>query len=128
MPTYTVHFRNDQDYATRTFKAGTPAQALADARAFYEEHDWELQFVTYDSGHGVNEILVEDRRGAEVAVWRDEDLWLRLAAAELLDALKQALAALNAAPRFAVPGLGTDSYAIAALCDRAIALARPPAS
>jgi hypothetical protein len=39
----------------------------------------------------------------------------------LLEALEQAVAALNTAPRFRVPSLGTDSYAIAALIDRAIA-------
>jgi len=33
--------------------------------------------------------------------------------------LKQAREALNTAPRFDVPGLDTDSYAIAALCDDA---------
>lgn len=42
----------------------------------------------------------------------------------LIAALQQALAALNSAPRFRVPSLGTDSYAIAALCDRAIAGAK----
>jgi len=39
----------------------------------------------------------------------------------LLEALEQALAALNTAPRFRVPSLATDSYAIAAFCGRAIA-------
>ncbi len=42
----------------------------------------------------------------------------------MLVALQQAVAALNTAPRFKVPGLDTDSYAIAALCDRAISKAR----
>jgi hypothetical protein len=45
-------------------------------------------------------------------------------APDLLAALEQAVAALNTAPRFAVPSLDTDSYAIAALCDRAIAKAK----
>ena len=40
------------------------------------------------------------------------------AAPELLKALKQAVMALNVAPRYAVGG--TDSYEIASLCDRAI--------
>jgi hypothetical protein len=42
----------------------------------------------------------------------------------LLDALQQAVAALNTAPRFAVPSFDTDSYRIAALCDLAIAKAK----
>ena len=46
------------------------------------------------------------------------------AAPELLAALDQAVKALNTAPRFHVPVLGTDSYKIAALCDRAIAKAK----
>jgi hypothetical protein len=46
------------------------------------------------------------------------------AAPDLLAALTQAVAALNTAPRFSVPCLGTDSYAIAAICDRAIGKAR----
>ena len=46
------------------------------------------------------------------------------AAADLLGAIAQAVAALNTAPRFRVPSLGTDSYAIAALCDAAIAKAK----
>jgi hypothetical protein len=45
---------------------------------------------------------------------------LRLAARDLLNAVQKAVAALNTAPRFAVQHLDTDSYAIAAECDRAI--------
>ena len=38
----------------------------------------------------------------------------------LLEALQQALTALNTAPRFRVPSLETNSYKIAAICDAAI--------
>jgi hypothetical protein len=58
--------------------------------------------------------------GKEPAV----DLRLNLAAPALLAALQKALAALNTAPRFDVPCLGCDSYAIAAEAERAIAAAR----
>jgi hypothetical protein len=54
----------------------------------------------------------------------DDDMRLRLAAGDLLAALEQAVQALNTAPRFRVPHLGTDSYKIAATCDRAIAKAK----
>lgn len=47
------------------------------------------------------------------------------AAPEMLDALKLAQRALNTAPRFRVGD--TDSYAIAAVVDKAIAAAPPPA-
>jgi hypothetical protein len=40
--------------------------------------------------------------------------------ADLLAVLQQASAALDTAPRFRVPSLGTDSYRIAALCDAVI--------
>jgi hypothetical protein len=46
-------------------------------------------------------------------------------AADLLAVLQQASAALDTAPRFRVPSLGTDSYRIAALCDAAIKRAVP---
>jgi hypothetical protein len=49
---------------------------------------------------------------------------VRDAAPELLHALEQAREALTAAPRFDVPGLESDSYAIAANCDHAIAKAK----
>ena len=47
------------------------------------------------------------------------------AAPDLLAALKLAVTALNAAPRFRVPSLSSDSYRIASICDRAIAAAEP---
>jgi len=62
--------------------------------------------------------------GVGFAQWRDEDLSLQLAARDLLAALTRALAALNTAPRFRVAGLDTDSYAIAAECEKAIAMAK----
>jgi ribosomal protein L37AE/L43A len=43
---------------------------------------------------------------------------------DLLDALQQALTALNTAPRFAVPALSTNSYAIARNCEQAIKASR----
>jgi hypothetical protein len=128
MPTYTATFRTDAEYARHDFKAATPAEALALARAFYDDHTEELYFESYDSGMEVDEIEISGPDGSELAVWQDEDLALHLAASDLLEALQQAVTALNAAPRFAVPGFDTDSYDIAALCDQAIAKAKPPKS
>ena len=120
MTTYTAYFRNDAKFAPREFEAATPEEALALAK----QHDWsDLWFEPYD-GMSVNEIEICDEDGNELAVWLDDELRLRLAAQEMLDALEQALAALNQAPRFKVPGLSTDSYRIAAICDKAIAKAK----
>ncbi len=43
---------------------------------------------------------------------------------DMLTALEQAIETLNTAPRFPVPGLLSDSYKIAAICNRAIAKAK----
>ncbi len=47
---------------------------------------------------------------------------------DLLAALEQAVEALNTAPRFKVPGLDSDSYRIASVCDAAIRKAKTGAS
>lgn len=44
--------------------------------------------------------------------------------AVLVNALEQAVQALNTVPRFPVPNLLSDSYKIAATCDRALARAK----
>jgi hypothetical protein len=88
MKTYTAYFRTDADWADKTFKAKTPEQALAQARAFHDEHDGELLFQEYDGGLPLNEIEIVSPEGDELAIWRDKDLWLRLAAQDLFDALE----------------------------------------
>jgi hypothetical protein len=93
MTIYTATFRTDADYAERTFKARTPERALALARAFHDEHTEDLMFESYDGGMPVNEIEISGPEGSELAVWRDEDLRLRLAAGDLCDALETQIAA-----------------------------------
>ena len=88
MTTYTAQFHTDADFAERTFEADTPEQALTLARAFYDEHTEDLTFESYDSGMPVNEIEIADDEGTRLAVWQDDDLRLRLAAADLVDALE----------------------------------------
>jgi len=56
----------------------------------------------------------------EVMAEAEANARLVAAAPDLLEALEQAVQALNTAPRFAVPHLSTDSYQIAAFCDHAI--------
>jgi hypothetical protein len=87
MTTYTVNFASDAEFASRDFDADTPDQALALARKLYEDDPSALWFEHYD-GMDVNEILVYDADGKEVAAWYDDDMRLRLAARDLLDAVK----------------------------------------
>ena len=126
MPIYTAYYRSDQDWTSRDFEASTPAEALALARNFYDERSLELDnFRSHDEVASVNVISIESSACIELALWLDDDLRLRRAAPDLLAALEQAVTALNRVPLFRVPSLDTDSYAIAATCDRAIARARP---
>jgi hypothetical protein len=87
MPTYTAEFRTDADYATHTFKARSPQHALKKARAFHDER-YELMFQSYDGGHPLNEIALRDAYGNQVALWQDDELRLRLSAADMLEALE----------------------------------------
>jgi len=88
MPTYTAEFRTDADYATHDFSARSPRDALKQARVFCDERAEDQIFESYDGGHPVNEITVRDIKGHEVALWQDDDLRLRLAAADMLEALE----------------------------------------
>jgi hypothetical protein len=88
MTTYIAQFHTDADWAERTFDANTPEQALTLAQVFYDEHTEDLKFESYNSGMPVNEIEIADGEGNRLAVWRDDDLRLRLAAPDLRDALK----------------------------------------
>ena len=86
MTTYTAYFRTDAEYAVALIEADTPEQALVLAR---EDHSLELCFQSY-GGLDVNEIAIYadgDDELDELAVWRDEDMCLRVAARDLLDAL-----------------------------------------
>ena len=47
-----------------------------------------LDFQSYDGGGGVEHIEIRSADGRTVAEWRHEDLKLRLAARDLLDALE----------------------------------------
>jgi hypothetical protein len=87
MTTYTAYFRTDAEFAYYDFEAETLEQALALARKLYEDDPSELDFETYDGGMPVNEIAIRDADANELAVWQHDDLTLRLAARDLLDAL-----------------------------------------
>ena len=95
MKTYTAEFRTDINYATREFPARSPRDALKKARAFSDSHADALSFEHYSGAHPVNEIAVSDAEGDEVALWQDEDLRLRLAAGDMLDALELCVECLS---------------------------------
>jgi hypothetical protein len=88
MPTYTAHFFTEADYAETTIKAASPTRALQRARQIESEETETLDFQSYDGTNGIEriEIWAADRR--TVAEWQSDDLRLRLAAGELLEALE----------------------------------------
>jgi hypothetical protein len=92
MKTYTAYFRSDADFATRDFEADTPEQALELARRFYDDDPSDLMFESYIDGMPVNEIAIKGDDHNELAVWLDEDLRLRLAARDLLEAAELVVA------------------------------------
>jgi hypothetical protein len=86
MTTYTVHFRNYTAFASHDVQAKTPKQALARARKLLAEDKLDLWFEHYDATSDVNEIVVSDADGTELAFWHDDDMRLNMAAQDLLDA------------------------------------------
>ena len=92
MTTYTAYFRTDSETATHEIEADTPEQALSNAQELYANDPSELWFEPYDGGMPVNEIAVIDDDYEQVALWLDDDLRLRLAAQDLLDALEELVA------------------------------------
>ena len=113
MTTYTAYFRTDAEFATRKIKAATPEQALRKARRFYDNDPLDLMFESYDGGMPVNEIAIADADDDEVAVWHDDDLRMRLAACDLLDALEAMIDRDDAESVFATPVLNQARAAIA---------------
>jgi hypothetical protein len=85
---YQAYFYSEHQWGRRDFDAETPEQALALARCFAEEKWDVLALDYYEAGDSpVNEIEVCDEDYNSLAMWRDDDLRLRLAARDLLDAL-----------------------------------------
>ena len=98
MMTYTASFRTDTQFAVCDFEAATPEDALQMARALAERDPDALDFEHYDSPMPLDEIEISDPAGDGLAVWRSDDLRVRLAARELLEALQEVEAWLQKAP------------------------------
>jgi hypothetical protein len=92
MTTYTAYFRTDAEFATCEIKAATPEQALKKARRLYDRDPLGLEFESYYEAMPVNEIAINDANNHELAVWLDEDLRLRLAASDVLEAAELVVA------------------------------------
>ena len=93
MTEYRVYLRSDIQWTMRKFKARSPKHALRLARRFADEHFYDLDFEDYDANScSINEIGVSDEQGNELAVWYDDDLRLRLAARDLLEAAEKVVA------------------------------------
>lgn len=89
---------------------------LGDLMHWSEQHDFDFDLALDRArGHFEAELLEELPPPPDAE---------EPSAPELLAALEQAVAALNTAPRFAVPSLDVDSYQVASICDRAIAKAK----
>jgi hypothetical protein len=88
MPTYTVCFYTEADWAETTIKARTPTRALAAARCIADDEVYELNFQSYDSTNGIERIVIMASDGRTVADWKSGDLHLRLAASALLKVLE----------------------------------------
>jgi hypothetical protein len=93
MTTFSVYFRTDCNYAFHDIEADTPERALALARQLCDSGDiyHEASFDSYDGRAPINEIEVCHEDGEGLAVWQDDDLILRLAAADLLSAAEKIL-------------------------------------
>jgi hypothetical protein len=87
MTIYTACFRTDAQRANFDFAADSPDQALQLAHDLWMREPERLDFEAYDMAMLVNEIEISGPEGEKLAVWRDADLRLRLAAPELLAAL-----------------------------------------
>jgi hypothetical protein len=90
--TYIVYFRSDLQWGRRDLKAGTPEQALAEARRLAKK-DWDALDLDYfePCDCPVNDIEVL-YRNTTVAVWLEDDMRLRLAAPDLLAAAEKVVA------------------------------------
>ena len=92
MTTYIAYICTDAGFTTHHFDVDTPEQALALAQRLNDDDPSQLCFEPYDPGMPVNEIAICDSDDNELAVWRDEDLILRLAARDLLEAAQLVVA------------------------------------
>jgi hypothetical protein len=90
MQTFQVYFRSDAQWGRRDIVAADPAKALEIARKLGEDYPDELDY--YEACDcPINEIEVCDKEYNQLAVWHDDELRVRLAARDLLQAAEKAV-------------------------------------
>jgi hypothetical protein len=93
MTTFNVYFRSDQQWGMREITADTPGQALELARSLADGRAGDLDLDSYEACDcPINEIEVCDDEHNSLATWFDDDMRLRLAARELLEAAEKVVA------------------------------------
>jgi hypothetical protein len=93
----------------------------------WETNPDAIDWCSYGNRQGLTDIAILDESEETLLEWTDPAESVRLAASELLEAVSAGRGgAQYRAALPPVPGLDTDSYEIAAICDRAIAKAKPP--
>jgi hypothetical protein len=88
MTTYTATFRTADTWATEDIEAETPELALQRARELADNDINALDWSTYDPASVPLDEIEIDGPDEAGAVWQSEDLALRLAAPDVLDALE----------------------------------------
>ena len=96
MTTFDVYFRTDLQWGMREFIADTADQALELARRFAHENADSLDLDYFESCDcPINEIEICDDQGNSLVTWFDDDMRLRLAATDLLEAAHMCEMALS---------------------------------
>jgi hypothetical protein len=90
MNTFQVYLRSDVAWGRKDINAATPEQAIELARHLAEQDQLDEHYEVCDCP--VNEIEVLDQHGNQLAEWQSDDLRLRLAAQDLLDAAELVVA------------------------------------
>jgi hypothetical protein len=99
MKTYLATFYTDADYAERLIRANSPEQALTRARGLASDPNWVPDYQSYDGPGDINHIEIRSPDMTTVAEWQDDDLRLRLAASDMLEALELCEDALSTLAR-----------------------------
>ena len=92
MNTFQVYLRGDIEWTRKDIEAAAPNQAVELARRLSEEDPILLDEHYEVCDCPVNEIEVLDEHGNQLAEWQSDDLRLRLAAQDLLDAAELVVA------------------------------------
>jgi len=87
MPIYTAYFYTSADWAETTIEADTPELALQRAHQIERDELETLDFASYGSTDGVDDIEIHLPDGHPVALWQSNDKLLRLEADDLFEAL-----------------------------------------